>query len=209
MLLLAPLHAAGSSTHRYKYIIDSANYIFGYESKGNFTSPEQLAHVLDSACSALKVLSTSKDLYYELSTIQAKQTPESLAARKALSTNLSAFAENFMQTEGSQLREAGLSREAAERVLTTTALFRASLDNPIDKKATLLAVSRLRDATCHAENDIRTARTMQTATREFKKWTYRFAGVILIVVDADAELLTATASTASIAIGASVMGWTD
>jgi hypothetical protein len=130
-----------------------------------------------------------------------------LSQREALKSDLSRFVSEFLVQEEQALLHAGLSSSATKRILASASLFHNTVDAKPDPDVILNTLKKLQNDICEAAQEMSQHLDDSRAREEAEKWSFRFGGIALIVVDLAVAAPTSGGAIASVAIGTAVAGW--
>jgi hypothetical protein len=204
LLLLGILaNAAGAQAQaKYQYVVDAANRVSAFLGESPTPSAAALAKASSEMCTTLKRLLEDplfKDDVYRLSKLATTTRKEQAQIKR----DLSVFMGSFMVVEKEALLRAGLTRDAADRLLWSAAALRNDVDQERDPRLIIDDVGALRNEVCQGA---RAMSDKEAKSHAVTKWAYRFGGVVLIVVDAAASIPAPVAASSG-ALGAVVTTW--
>jgi hypothetical protein len=191
---------------RFQYLIDATNQITELLNRDVQPSADDLAKALANACNTLGVLFADKDFVLALDS-QRPAAANSLSEREALKSDLSRFVSEFLVQEEQALLHAGLSPAATKRILASASLFHNAVDADPDPNVTWDTLKKLQNDICEAAQEMSKHMDNSRARAEAEKWSFRFGGIALIIVDVAVAAPTSGGAIASVAIGTAVAGW--
>ena len=205
VVMTIALPVAAKAAHRYGYLTEATNRMLALTGPGMSPSAGQLAQATSQACQALKLLQEDEQFEESLRDWAAlsKRTDEE---RKPLRRDLSYFVTVFLVAEKRVLVKAGLTNEAADKIVSTATTVRDVGLKELDPEELMRHIGNLEREICKGALKLYTIKNAQDRRSTFGRWAMGIGGVALVVFDGVSALPTAGMATASMGLGGALMG---